>query len=111
MQQVLDRRGALELAVARHESASEDGVDIIWRSQLIALHDEFIEVESPQALGRTVQLKEGARLIAAFVIGQNRFAFQTTIVPGPQKASHTLSLFLSRPESIDRCHRLNDRFD
>ena len=111
LQQVLDRRGALELAVARHESASEDGVDIIWRSQLIALHDDFIEVESPQALGRTVQLKEGARLIAAFVIGQNRFAFQTTIVPGPQKASHTLSLFLSRPESIDRCHRLNDRFD
>ena len=53
LQQVLDRRGALELAVARHESASEDGVDIIWRSQLIALHDEFIEVESPQALGRT----------------------------------------------------------
>ena len=111
LQQVLERRGALELAVARPDGAPEDGVDIMWRSQLIGLHDEMIEVESPQALGRTVQLKEGAKLVAAFVIGQNRFAFQTTILPGPDKTAHTLSLYLAKPESIERCQRLNDRFD
>ncbi|NCW98551.1 MAG: hypothetical protein EBW71_06115 [Betaproteobacteria bacterium] len=86
-------------------------MDIIWRSQLIALHDDSIEVESPQALGRTVQLKEGVKLVAAFVIGQNRFAFHTSILPAPVKSSHTLSLFLAQPESIERCHRQNDRFD
>lgn len=111
LQQVLERRGALELAVARPESASEDGVDIIWRSQLIALHEASVEVESPQALGRTVQLKEGVKLVAAFVIGQNRFSFHTSILSGPATTAHTLSLFLALPESIERCHRHNDRFD
>ena len=111
LQQVLDRRGALELAVARPDGAPEDGVDIIWRSQLTALHEDSIEVESPQALGRTVQLKEGVKLVAAFVIGQNRFAFNTSILPSPSKAGHTLSLFLAQPDSIERCQRHNDRFD
>ena len=111
LQQVLDRRGALELAVARPDGAPEDGVDIIWRSQLTALHEDSIEVESPQALGRTVQLKEGVKLVAAFVIGQNRFAFNTSILPSPSKSGHTLSLFLAQPDSIERCQRHNDRFD
>ena len=111
LQQVLERRGALELAVARPDGAPEDGVDIIWRSQMIALHEASIEVESPQALGRTVQLKEGVKLVAAFVIGQNRFAFHTSILPAPVKSSHTLSLFLAQPDSIERCQRNNDRFD
>ncbi len=97
--------------MARPDGAPEDGVDIIWRSQMIALHEASIEVESPQALGRTVQLKEGVKLVAAFVIGQNRFAFHTSILPGPAKTAHSLSLFLAQPDSIERCQRHNDRFD
>ncbi|MCE9619295.1 MAG: flagellar brake protein [Planctomycetes bacterium] len=110
LQQVLDRQRMLELAVER-EPGADEGVDIIWRSQMLALHDNMIEVESPSAIGRTIKLREGVKLNAAFVVGQNRFAFRTSILPKPPHFPHSLSLFLAQPESIERCHRKHDRFD
>jgi c-di-GMP-binding flagellar brake protein YcgR len=111
LQQVLDRQRMLELAVARDDEPAGDGVDVIWRSQMIALHDTMIEVESPQAIGRTIQLMEGTKLVAAYVVGQNRFAFQTRVLPKPARMLNSISLFLAHPESITRCQRRHDRFD
>lgn len=114
LQQVMEKGGGLELAVARKTGESADGqADLVWRTRLTQVADDFLEVERPQALGRGIEFQSGVALVGAFVIGQNRFTFNTEVLgsvrgPGPR----ALELIrLAVPSQIERCQRRFDRFD
>jgi hypothetical protein len=114
LQQVMEKGGGLELAIAR--SAPEGGehqADLVWRTKLTQLGDDFIEVERPQALGKGIDLQSGVAVVAAFVIGQNRFTFDTSVL-GSMRSSGARPMELLRlsvPQAIERCQRRFDRFD
>jgi len=84
LQQVMEKGGGLELAVARKPGTQGDGqADLVWRTRLTQVADDFLEIERPQALGRGIDLQSGVALVAAFVIGQNRFTFHTEVLRAP----------------------------
>jgi len=108
----MEKGGGLELAVARG-AESDQQADLVWRTKLTQLGDDFVEVERPQALGRGIELQSGVHLVAAFVIGQNRFTFNTTVL-GSMRSAGTRPMELLRlavPVAIERCQRRFDRFD
>jgi hypothetical protein len=111
LQQVMEKGGGLELAVAR---SREDGqADLVWRTRLTQVGDDFLEVERPQALGKGIDLQSGVALVSAFVIGQNRFTFRTQVL-GSVRSGGARPLELVRlavPTEIERCQRRFDRFD
>jgi hypothetical protein len=110
----MEKGGGLELAVARKPGTQGDGqADLVWRTRLTQVADDFLEIERPQALGRGIDLQSGVALVAAFVIGQNRFTFHTEVL-GSLRSSGPRAMELVRlkvPSDIERCQRRFDRFD
>jgi hypothetical protein len=110
----MEKGGGLELAVARAEGAGGDQqADLVWRTKLTQIGDDFLEVERPQALGKGIELQSGVQLVAAFVIGQNRFTFDTSVLGSVRSGGpRPMELVrLSTPSAIERCQRRFDRFD
>jgi hypothetical protein len=108
LQQVLERGGALEVSLA-HDT-SEQLPDMVWRVRLLGLGEDEMLVESPCAAGKSVTLPEGAELVGAFAIGQNRWMFRTrvqTTAKGktPWPAGMGGGLRLAMPEKVERCSR------
>jgi hypothetical protein len=69
LEELRDKGGSLEVAVARDDAR---GHDLVWRLRIIDVRDDGIVVENPGALGRALPLHVGTRLVAYIVIGQNR---------------------------------------
>jgi c-di-GMP-binding flagellar brake protein YcgR len=118
LQQIQERNGAIDIAVARL-SASADGVDaeppvgrdLVWRVRVLGLSDGLLRVEHPQALGHLVPLRPGVELVAVICIGQNRWMFHTVVVG---LLEHRLNerkmvpaMALEMPDSVERCQRRN----
>ena len=123
LQQVFERGGAIEFAVARPEAAGESddlhehaaGSDLVWRVKVLQLTDEYMSVEAPMALGRNIDIETGIELVGAISIGQNRWMFRTrnlglsTEESGRSRSQRALRLAL--PENVRRCQRRARRFD
>ncbi len=110
LKDVLQRKGALEIAVARNTGTSDKSSrHLVWRVRLLDLSEAEIVVEPPTALGEVIQLQPGIDLVASLSVGQNRWMFTTSILglterrAGPQKSMSALRLKM--PDSVERCQR------
>lgn len=111
LEQVAQRNGSLEIAVAREYSDDEQGRHLLWRVRILQLTDSEIIVEQPMALGQTIPIEMGVQLVAILAIGQNRWMFSTTnlgdTVHKPDARSAIQALRLVMPTSVERCQRRN----
>jgi hypothetical protein len=111
LEQIHERNGAIEIAVARAYEEDEDGRHLVWRVRVLALSDDEITVEQPVTLGQIIPLKEGVELIAILAVGQNRWMFNTSnlgLADFPLHPNRTVkAVRLAMPESVQRCQRRN----
>lgn len=112
LEQVYERNGALEIAVARSSEGDEDeSRHLVWRVRLVNITEQEIFVEQPTTLSQVIHLEPGIELVAILAIGQNRWMFSTTNlgVTSYQLNDHkTISVLrLVMPESVERCQRRN----
>ena len=54
LEQIHERRGAIEIAIARNYEG-EEGNHLIWRVRVLAVRQDEILVEQPMALGQPVR--------------------------------------------------------
>jgi hypothetical protein len=123
LQQVFERGGAIEFAVARPDTGADSddlhdhaaGADLVWRVKVLKLTDKEMTVEAPMALGRNIDIEPGIELVGAISIGQNRWMFRTRNIgessPENSKSRSHRVLRLSLPENVRRCQRRVRRFD
>lgn len=104
LQQIAGRGGALEITLDQQSSGGEAVSSLIWRVPVVGLSETEILVERPLALGRTIELQEGARVIVAMTIGQNRWMFKTRTLSAP---SGRPCVRLAMPSQVERCQRRN----
>ena len=113
LQQIFERGGAIEIAIARPESTGNEpllhvsGGDIVWRVRLLEMNDNEIVVEQPSALGRSIDFAANLDMVGAIAIGQNRWTFHTVHIglvelrgPRPIRAMR-----LRMPDHVDRSVR------
>lgn len=117
LKQVHERQGAVEIALASHNSNHTEAPahDLVWRVRLLDVNDLELIVEQPSALGQPMQINGGAHMIVVFAIGQNRWTFTTTVLPsrlpnrsGAQGASRLPpipAIHLAMPDAVQRCQR------
>lgn len=121
LEQVLERDGAIEIAVASATTHSDEpiphaaGGDIVWRVRLLGLSDTEMLVEQPAALGRPIEIGKGIQLVGAIAIGQNRWVFRTEVLGytdatgfGPRALR---GIRIRKPEHVDRSSRRALRVD
>lgn len=119
LQQIFERGGAIEIAVAHPEAntlepiAHVSGGDIVWRVRVLDLTDEEIVVEQPSALGRAIDFAADIDLVGAIAIGQNRWAFRSTHIglaelrgPRPVRVMR-----IRMPDRVERSIRRQLRVD
>jgi hypothetical protein len=108
LQQVHERSGAVEIAVARHYDDETAGRHLVWRVRVLDVNDGDILVEQPVALGRAIEFEPGIELVVVLSIGQNRWMFTSTLqrvesVTQHRRTVHGLRLPL--PAHVKRCQR------
>ncbi len=108
---ILDRNGAIEIAIARQYDEGEDGSHLLWRVRLLSVTDDEIVVEEPCTLGQQIRLQDGVQLVAIYAIGQNRWMFTTTKFGSSSFALNdrrqTPAMRLRAPDDVQRCQRRN----
>jgi c-di-GMP-binding flagellar brake protein YcgR len=108
LREILDRKGAIEIAVLRRYEDGEPGSHLIWRVHLLDIRDHEIVVEQPAALGRTIHLQPGVELVAIISIGQNRWMFTSRNLGHESFKTdrHEISaLRIGLPDRVQRCQR------
>ena len=111
LDQIHQRNGAIEIAVARAFEEGEDGRHLVWRVRVLELTDAEIIVEQPSTLGRVIPLNQGVALVGILAVGQNRWMFNTTNLGltdfrlNPYKTVPAVRLLM--PDSVMRCQRRN----
>lgn len=112
LHQIYERGGGLEFTVDRGDTQGADApADIVWRVRLLHLDEQFITVEPPAAVGRSLNFEVGTPIVVVMAVGQNRWMFRSTIVAAAQQHSSrgTLErvLKLAMPTQVERCARRN----
>ncbi len=110
--QIFERNGALEISLPNIEhDADTDSTNLIWRVKILSIKDDELTVDLPYALGKTLDLDDGVELVAAIVVGQNRWMFNTKVLghvtqksKGPRPIT---GLRLHLPNKVERCGRRN----
>jgi hypothetical protein len=111
LQQVHERNGVIEIAVAREYLEGEAGHHLVWRVRILDLSDDEIVVEQPMALGQVIPLRAHLDLVAIMSVGQNRWMFETTCLGlksfrfGNRRS--ITALRMAMPASVRRCQRRN----
>ncbi len=108
LQQLVDHKGSLQIALAPNGST---GRDFIWRAKLISLANNEIVVEMPSAVGVPLPLEEGVQLLAIIAIGQNRWMFRTSCLGSTAYRANSrdgVGLRLQMPKMVERCQRRRD---
>src|SRR5688500_17134737 len=114
LQQVCDRGGSLDIAIATEGGGEEEmGANILWRVRLLKMAEDAIFVEQPMTLGQPIDLQKGIGLVVILTIGQNRWMFRTSnigIVAFNQGGGRlgdrpTFALRLAMPKVVERCQR------
>lgn len=121
MQQVFERGGTLEIAVARAGAVdsptvdpleSAGSADLVWRLKIVSLGDDTVIVEAPVALGATMPVQDGAPLIGAITIGQNRWKFRSRKVADERpEGARSMCMRIELPDRVERCLRRFVRLD
>ncbi|MGD1916498.1 MAG: hypothetical protein ACFCBV_09965 [Phycisphaerales bacterium] len=106
LQQIRDRGGSLEVSVDVDEASSNGATNLVWRVRLQAIDDERLVLEQPVALGQTMRLEPGLRLVVSMSIGQNRWMFRTLSIE-PSAGDMRGLLHISAPTMVERCQRRN----
>jgi len=65
LKQIRDRRGTLEVSVDVAEDSERVPTNLVWRVHLLGFDGERIVVEQPMALGQTMRIEPGVRLVVA----------------------------------------------
>ncbi|MEY3021640.1 MAG: hypothetical protein RIS86_838 [Planctomycetota bacterium] len=118
LEQLREREGAIEIAVAHDGAADADVLgasDLVWRVRVLDLSSTEVAVDLPFALGQPVELPEGTELVGAIAIGQNRWMFRTTVLGAwtakpPFPRGHR-GVRLALPDHVERCLRRATRVD
>lgn len=100
------RHGPIEITVESHDGS----LDLVWKVRLISMDDDCLIVEQPQALHKTIPMKDGSSIIGALAIGQNRWMFRSRIIEvmsAPTAHGSTPALRLAMPVNVERCQRRN----
>jgi hypothetical protein len=111
LDQIFERNGAIEIAVARDYDETEEGRHLVWRVRVLSVTEDEIVVEQPMTLGQLISLRDGVALVAILAIGQNRWMFTTTNLGatefelGRQRAIPAVRLKM--PDTVRRCQRRN----
>lgn len=109
LEEIQERAGSLEMAVARDYDDAEAGAHLIFRVPLRQIGESEIVVEHPVALGRHLPFEDAAELVAIFAIGQNRWSFRTRVVGRGAlcdgRGREVAILRLAMPDRVDRCQR------
>jgi hypothetical protein len=116
MQQVFERGGTIEIAVARpgmHDPVESAGAaDLVWRLRVCDLEDEHVVVDAPVALGKVIPIADGTPVVGAITIGQNRWKFQSVKVADVDAGgARTARIRLELPDAVERCMRRHTRFE
>ncbi|NRA58778.1 MAG: hypothetical protein HRU13_11755, partial [Phycisphaerales bacterium] len=106
LQQIRDRGGSLEVSVDVDEASSNGATNLVWRVRLQAIDDERLVLEQPVALGQTMRLEPGLRLVVSMSIGQNRWMFRTMSIE-PSAGDMRGLLHILAPTMVERCQRRN----
>lgn len=109
-EQVRDRGGSLEIAVARNGASGRTeqphaDIDFLWRVRLLSVGSDSLVVEHPAALGRAIDLTPGIDLVGILSIGQNRWMFRTRHAGSTSDGSGRTCLRLTMPDSLERFQR------
>ena len=114
LDQIRERGGSLEITLDRRKQSegfrSDPGEtvrtptpDLLWRVRVRQSGDDRILVEHPAALGRTIEISQGQRLVCVMSVGQNRWLFTSTVrsvTPGRDGV-----LELDPPDRVERATR------
>jgi hypothetical protein len=116
MQQVFERGGTIEVAVARpglHDPVESAGAtDLVWRLRVTDLEDEHVVVEAPVALGTVMEIADGTPVVGAITVGQNRWKFKSVKVSDASGGgARTARIRLELPDAVERCMRRHTRFE
>jgi hypothetical protein len=118
LQQIYERGGAIEFAIAHPERGETDpslhatGPDLVWRVKVQELTEAEIGVEFPVTLGREVRIDVGTELVAAIAIGQNRWTFRTHNMGAVSgRPGSPPGLRLKMPTQVSRSKRRRVRVD
>jgi hypothetical protein len=106
LNQIRDRGGSLEVSVDVGDAASMGATNLVWRVRLLAVDDERLVLEQPLALGQTIRVEPGLRLVVAMSIGQNRWMFRTMSIE-PSAGDMRGLLHIASPTLVERCQRRN----
>jgi len=110
MQQIFERGGTLEVAVAAVDV--ERGGDLVWRLKIVSLEEESVIVEAPVMLGKHIQIENGVPLVGAITIGQNRWKFKTEKLEDcTVSGARVAALRLRLPDDVERCMRRFPRYE
>lgn len=115
LDQVYERGGGLELAVARDTAPLATDAplssDLVWRVRILGLTADEILIEAPMAMGQTIPLRPGIDVVAVLALGQNRWMFKTAVTGSkliPTRTGTSLhGIKLAMPTSVERCLRRN----
>ena len=115
MQQVFERGGTIEIAVARPGAVdaptidpmeSAGAADLVWRLKIVDLQEETMLVEAPVALGKTMPIEDGIAIVGAITIGQNRWKFKSKKLTDERpEGARVVCMRLSLPDHVERCLR------
>jgi hypothetical protein len=108
LQQLVDHKGSLQIALAPN---GPTGRDFVWRAKLISLSENEILVEMPTAAGEPLPLEEGVQLLGIIAIGQNRWMFRTNCLGSTTHRANSrdgVGLRLQMPNTVERCQRRRD---
>lgn len=115
MQQIFERGGTLEIAVARPGAIvaptvdpmeTAGSADLVWRLKIMALDEASILVEAPMALSKVIRIEDGVPLVGAITIGQNRWKFTSRKVSDERPdGARSMCMRIEIPDKVDRCLR------
>jgi len=123
LDQLARRGGTLEVAIAPASevpeatdpaSAGPLPADFVWRLRIASIDDDAIELELPEMLHRAVPVSEDATIVAAIVVGPNRWLFRTHVLASRHAMSisgRATTFRVAMPEKVTRTRRRHLRVD
>ncbi|MGA0285659.1 MAG: hypothetical protein ACO3YY_01425 [Phycisphaerales bacterium] len=123
LEQLARRGGALEVAIAPASDVADSSdppstgplpADFVWRLRIASTSEDRIELELPEMLHRSVPVREGTTVVAAIVVGPNRWMFRSRVVASVDAMSIGASpgtFQIEMPEKVARTRRRHLRVD
>lgn len=95
-------------------SAGSVPADFVWRLRIVSIDEDSIELELPEMLHQTVPVPTGTAIVAAIVVGPNRWMFRTRVAGtgNPMSlGSRNATFRVEMPETVSRTRRRHLRVD